>query len=55
MSIQLNRGFKNIFLVSRIANTRDESTLAGCIGQPSIFIKGIHHDNARILVTLLLI
>ena len=28
-------GFMNQFLVCRIANTKDESTLVGCIGQPS--------------------
>ena len=30
-------GFTNRFPVSRIANTKDESTLVGCIGQPSGF------------------
>ena len=28
-------GFTNRFPVCRIANTKDESTLVGCIGQPS--------------------
>ena len=28
-------GFTNLFPVCRIANTKDESTLVGCIGQPS--------------------
>ena len=28
-------GFTNRFLVCRIANTNDESTLVGCSGQPS--------------------
>ena len=30
-------GFTNCFPVCRIANTKDESTLVGCIGQPLIY------------------
>ena len=30
-------GFTNRFPVCRIANTKDESTLVGCIGRPSVF------------------
>ena len=41
-SCQLNGvGFTNQFLVCRIANTKDESTLVGCIGQPSQGCKAI--------------
>ena len=30
-------GFTNRFPVCRIANIKDESTLVGCIGQPSVY------------------
>ena len=33
------RGFKNMFPVSRIANTKDESPLVGCTGQPSEYMQ----------------
>ena len=40
-------GFTNRFPVCRIANTKDESTLVGCIGQPYQFVSG----TFRLLLT----
>ena len=45
MSNRHGIGFTNRFPVSRIANTKDESTLVGCIGQPSVASHFYHEKR----------
>ena len=46
-------GFTNQFPVCRIANTKDESTLVGCIGQPSWFVQSCYQRMSRSVHSLI--